>query len=65
MTHDEFKQKWAALTNHQRERVRAKARWECMSLMAVLREWPDGWEDTPIADPARAGGADAKEERDG
>jgi hypothetical protein len=38
--------------------VRAKARWECMSLMAVLREWPDGWEDTPIADPARAGGAD-------
>ncbi len=50
MTNAEWKRKWASFTKNQKARIRAKAQWEHMSLSAVLREWPDGWEDDPISD---------------
>lgn len=41
MTHEEFKELWASLTDEQKQRVRDKSRWEFMSLWAVLNQWPD------------------------
>ena len=48
---DEFTNAWRKLTENQRARVRAKAQWEHMSLLAVLREWTD-WKDEPLEPPA-------------
>ncbi len=42
MAYGEFKVRWANLSEPQRERVRAKANWEHMTLWAVLNEW---WTD--------------------
>lgn len=35
-----FSKVWSSLNDEQRDRVRAKASWEHMSLSAVIREWP-------------------------
>ncbi len=45
-SHAEFKQWWNALSEEQKDRVRAKAQWEHMSLSAVRLEWP-GIENAP------------------
>ncbi len=45
MTSKEFDKLWKVLTEEQKERVRAKARWEYMGLWAVLNDWPDVWKE--------------------
>jgi len=45
MTSKEFNDLWKSLNEEQKERVRAKARWEHMGLWAVLNEWKDIWKD--------------------
>ena len=40
LTYDEYRELWASFSERHRERVRAKAQWEAMSLWAVLNEWP-------------------------
>jgi hypothetical protein len=41
VTYERFKERWSEFTEGQRDRVRAKAQWEHMSLWAVMNEW---WE---------------------
>lgn len=43
MTWAEFSFLWDSLDEDQREEVRAKARWEKMTLWAVCNEWPEIW----------------------
>lgn len=40
LTSAEFKAIWAQMTEDERDRVRAKAQREQMSLWAVLMDWP-------------------------
>jgi hypothetical protein len=40
MTYPDFKRVWAAMTEAERDSVRAKAGWEQMSLWRVLVDWP-------------------------
>ena len=37
--------KFRSLPKDIQQRIKAKARWEHMSLSAVIREWPDLWQD--------------------
>ena len=39
MTFEEFKAAWSRLTPKQQAWTKAKARWEAMTLWAVMREW--------------------------
>lgn len=41
MTGQDWRVLWGSLSDAQKERIRAKAQWEHMSLLAVIREWPD------------------------
>jgi hypothetical protein len=40
LTYPEYRAMWESMTEEERDRVRAKAEWEHMSLWAVLDEWP-------------------------
>lgn len=40
----QWKSVWDSLTKEQQQEIRAKARWEGVSLSAVMREWwPELW----------------------
>jgi len=41
MTSNEFDVLWETLNEEQKQRVRDKAKWEHMSLWAVLNNWPN------------------------
>lgn len=41
MTSEEFDAIWKSMTEEQKENARAKAKWEHMTLWAVLIDWPD------------------------
>lgn len=40
LTHEQFRTIWQEMSESQKERVKSKARWEHMTLWAVLQEWP-------------------------
>lgn len=41
LTWQQFRSIWSEMSEDERECVRAKARWEHMTLWAVLMDWPD------------------------
>ena len=50
MSAAQWRELWTRLSEGQRERIRAKAQWEHMSLLAVIREWWPELERRPMLD---------------
>lgn len=48
MTNIEFKKRWNSFSESKRDRVRAKANWEHMSLWAVMNCWWSTTDPSPI-----------------
>jgi len=45
MTSKEFDKIWKLMTEEQKEKARVKAKWEHMTLWAVLIDWPQIYQE--------------------